>query len=129
MIRQPTADPFAWWREALSNSRLPRSEGDPRAGFYCRRKIKGGPLFPVHIYLEQPTDPETGELTGDETYQAEELGYSLDPVTIWTHCRPITKEQFDALVERHRVDPRMSNADLPIDLSEIPTRPSARAQF
>ena len=128
MIRQPTTwnDAHAWWHRALNDPRTPRHEADPQCGYYARRAVKGGPLIPVHVYLDQEIDPDTGELADDEMIRAEELGASKDPVPIWTHLRSITRDQYESLVERHRTDIDMQATQVAMDLGDKPTRPGGR---
>lgn len=125
MIRQPTpeADTLEWWRTALFDPRTPRHDGEPQCGFYTRRHFKGGPLVPVRVYLHQVTDPETGELTEPEEIRAEENGWPVDPVTAWTHLRPVPRDIFDALLEEHRTNPRMAATHAKLDLAATPMRP------
>ena len=122
-IRQPTADPMRWWRLAVMDPSTPRHDSDPQPGLYAHRYVTGGPLVPVEIRMVQELDPDTGELAADERLEADELGKPLNPATVWTHLRPITRSTFDALVERHRSDPRMAATHVPYDLSETPIRP------
>lgn len=124
-IRQPTSwhTAHAWWRAALRDPRTPRHEGEPQPGYYARRAVKNGPLLPVRVFIDQRIDPETGELADDETIRAEELGRQIDPVRIWTHLRPISRAQHDALVDQHRVDHRMAATHAAIDITTQPMRP------
>ena len=73
----------------------------------------------------QITDPDTGELTEPERYSAEQDGASFDPCPIWTHCRPITANDFHDLTERHSSLPLMAATHAPVDLSVTPIRPGA----
>lgn len=126
MMRQPTpdAEAYAWWHRALADPRTARHDAEPQPGFYTRRAVKNGPLLPVHVYLRQEIDPETGELMADEEIAAEELGWSLNPYRSWTFLRPVSREEFDALVERHRSDERMAATHTAYDVAETPTRPT-----
>lgn len=125
MIRQPTpeAEAYRWWRQALVDASTPRHDGEPQPGFYKRRMVKGGPWVPVEIRLEQEIDPETGELVADEYLAAEQLGWSQDPVRIWTHLRPIPRDEYDDLLERHRAEDRMAATHVAFDVSETPILP------
>ena len=119
----PENELYAWWSRAIANKCTPRHDADPQCGYYARREVKGGPLLPVHVFMEQEIDPETGELAADEVIRAEELGWSKDPVPLWTYLRPISREQYDALVERHRTDDAMQSTHVALDLGDKPTRP------
>jgi len=125
MIRQPTpeADQYRWWRAALADPRTPRHDGQPQPGFYRRCAVKNGPWLPVCVWLDQPIDPETDELTGDEILRAEQLGWEIDPARHWLSLRPITQEAFEALVEIHRTEARMATTHVEYDVAETPTRP------
>ena len=128
-IRQPTRDPLKWWRFALMDPRTARHDADPQAGFYVRRAVRGGPLLPVEVRLVQEIAPATGELTADERLEAEELGRRIDPFRIWTHLRPVPVEEFEALVERHRVDERMAATHVAFDLAATPMRPTKGVRY
>lgn len=125
MIRQPTPEAvaYAWWRQALADPRTPRHDAEPQPGFYTRRAVKHGPLLPVRVFLRQEVDPATGELTDDERIEAEQLGWSIDPYRNWTFLRPITRDEYEALVERHRSMAEMAATHAPINLSETPIGP------
>lgn len=128
MIRRPTS-PFkatAWWRGMVENGQAPFHiyDDEPQCGFYARRYVRGGPLVPVRVFLRQDIDPETGELMNPEEIVAEELGWEKDPSRFWTYLKPISREEYDALVEQHRTDTRMAATHAPINLHETPTRPS-----
>ena len=124
MIRQPTINPLAWWERALADPMTPRHEGDPQPGFYARRAVRGGPLIPVRVTLHQDVDPATGELRADEVIAAEELGRPINAAAIWTHLRPIPREEYDALVSRHQGDARMAATHVAVSISDTPTRPT-----
>lgn len=127
MIRQPTsdADAYAWWEAAIAGHRPPRYDGYPQAGFYKRRARRDAPWIPIEIRLRRETDPETGELTEPEEFEAVELGYSRDPVALWLSCRPIPREEFDELVHRHETMQVMAATHAPVDLSDTPILPGA----
>lgn len=125
MIRQPTSRLAAlrWWRQAIADPSTPRHDGEPQAGFYRMRKVKGGPFLPVEIRIASVTDDE-GELTEPETIEAEVNGWPEDAERIWTYCTPISRAEFMALQERHRTLDVMAS-DEAIDLSETPILPGA----
>lgn len=122
--RRPRTDAElrAWWRAAIADPRIPRHDGDPQPGLYVMRMTKGGPWVPVRIWAEQETD-ETGELSAPVKILAVRNKEIVDPGEIWTHCRPVTEEQFERTVafrdnNSHRFSDRES-----IDLSRTPTMP------
>lgn len=122
MMRRPTpaARLFAWHTEALRNPDLPRHPDLAECGFYKRRMVRGGPWIPVRIMVEREIDPETGELAGPETLVALVDGRRDDPLRHWTHLRPITKAEFEALQYRQSLIPAMSDTETPMDLTKEP---------
>lgn len=130
MIRQPTSfsRAYAWHAAALRGEPVTRHDGIPEAGFFRMRRVKGGPFVPVRIWIERDIDPDTGELAAPERYRAEVEGLPADPESIWTYLTPISRADFDALVERHRSDDRMAASMVPLDLSGTPTLPPRREE-
>lgn len=125
-MRQPTPyrDIYAWWQAATSGQRPPMHDGLPECGWFKRRWVKGGPWVPARIYLEREIDPETGELTSDERLRIEIEGLDGgDPAEHWTYLTPITRAEFDHLIDYRLRDSRMLDARRKIDLSETPTAP------
>lgn len=126
MIRQPSSASqiYGWHRAALRGENPPRHEGEPQAGWYKRRMVKGGPWVPVRIFVDRDIDPETGELTRDEALRIEVEGIDKgDPADQWTHLTPISREEFDHLTDYRLRDSRMLDTMRQIDLSETPTAP------
>lgn len=126
MIRQPStfSQLYAWHRKAVACQQPDTHDGLPEAGWFKRRLIKGGPWVPVRIYLEQDIDVETGELASDEVLRIEVEGLDAgDPASHWTYLRPISRAQFEHLMDYRLRDTRMLDARQPIDLSEQPTFP------
>lgn len=121
MIRQPTslAAQYSWWRAYLNGDEPPRHEGDPHCGWYKYRAVKNGPFIPVRIWLDQVLDMETGELAADERMRCEALGYSRDPVALWTYLRPITRQNYEELCRMHRDIDQMAATHAPINIQEI----------
>lgn len=85
---------YEFYYAALENSAevgksLPVHEGDPQAGFYRKRKFKGGPFVPVAIWR----DGESMVALCDEK--------SADPAELWTFvCRnPITEAAYHKAVK------------------------------
>lgn len=128
MMRQPTpfTEAFAWHRAAVAGGHVELHDGLPQAGFFRMQRVKGGPFVPVRIFIMRETDPDTGELTEPERFVAEVEGLRADPVAIWSYLTPISRADFDALVERHRSDDAMAATMVPLDLSKTPTLPPRR---
>lgn len=121
MIRQPTPREaqYAWWNRTISGERAPRLEDEPQPGFYKRRFVRGGPFVPVEIFLEQVTDPETGELAEDERLRALVNGERRDPVSVWPYCRAITVDEYDGLTGAHAQIPDMAATHVAVSLVQM----------
>lgn len=130
MIRQPTSfsQAYAWHRRAIAGLPVDRHDGLPEAGFYRMRKVKGGPFVPVRIWIEAEMDPVTGDLIAPERFRAEVEGLPADPEGIWTYLHPISRDEFDALIEMHRSNDAMAATMVAMDLSQTPTLPPRRQQ-
>lgn len=79
----PREDVYRWHSAALRGERPPIHDSTPHAGWYLARLVNRGALLPGSIWLLQPTDPETGELIGDEEFRAELLGEPWEPNDAW----------------------------------------------
>lgn len=126
MIRQPTHPDaaYAWWRRSVSGERVPRFEDEPMPGYFKRRMVRGGPFVPVAIWIDQETDPETGELTAPEKLRAIVNGRPVDPMHVWAYARPISRDEYDALTGiRDRIE-EMAATHAAVDLGQMaPLRP------
>lgn len=122
MIRRPStaAQLFAWWNDALADPNTVRHDGIPECGWFKRRFVKGGPWVPVRIYVRREIDPETGDLTGPEVLSADVDGRICDPVDHWTHLKPISREEYNALLYRASMVPGMSDNRQKLDLTKGP---------
>ena len=121
MIRQPTskASQYEWWRRAVAGERMARVEDEPQCGFYRMRRTRGGPFVPVEIEMIQEICPVTGELTADERLVAFENGRPVDPLTIWTHVRPISAAEYDGLTGARATIPDMADEKQSLELSRM----------
>lgn len=94
-MRRPTPREhvYDWHSRAIRGERMPIHDSTPHAGWYLARLQARGAYVPGSIWLEQPTDPDTGELIGDEVYRAEILGEprDADDAWLWLAKRPICK--------------------------------------
>lgn len=133
-MRQPTPDAviYAYWRRATGQvvtdpaelrHLAQRHDEDPEAGFYRVRLRKGAPWAPVRIWMDQPVDPETGELDGPETMHCEMDGRRLFAFDRWwLSFHAITETAYAALLaERDRPDAvgdMMRATAAPVDLSK-----------
>lgn len=128
MIRRPTSftAAHAWHNAATQGLPADRFDGLPEIGWFKMQRVKGGPFVPVRIFIEREIDPDTGDLIAPEQYAAEVEGLRADAAAIWTYLTPISRAEFNALVERHRSDDAMAATMVPLDLSKIPTLPPRR---
>ena len=99
MMRTPTpqADIYRWHWKAMNGLEPEIHEIEPEAGWFRMRLIKGGPFVPVEIWVDQVIDAETGELAEDEWLLCTVNGTMRNPLSVWTQCRPISKDEFDAM--------------------------------
>ncbi|WP_339820675.1 hypothetical protein [uncultured Paracoccus sp.] len=123
-MRRPTTEPeaYRWWRDTLAGLRPARHEDDPQCGFYKTRVVRGGPWVGVAIWLEQDIDPETGELTAPETFAAICNGQNRRPEWIrrnWTYFRPISADDYDALIGFQSSISEMAATNARLDLAAM----------
>lgn len=123
MIRRPTplAALLDWHRRAVAGLNPPIHGDVPECGWYKRRLVKGGPWVPVRIWIERDIDPETGELTNPERLVCDENGTPRDPMSVWTHLTPISREDYEAMLFRPAI-PFGTDPKQPIDLTRSPIK-------
>ena len=128
MIRQPSSigQLYRWHHDALAGRCPEIHDGIPECGWFKMRRVKGGPWVPVEITCESVTDPDTGELTEPEKLIATVEGQRQEADRLWTYLHPISRDEFTALVTRHRQDGRMAATMVPMNLSDTPQRPPRR---
>ena len=128
----PHDELYRWHRNALLGVYgEPTTEfnENPECGFFKRRLVKDGPFVPARIWMHQPTDPETGDLVGDETLQCEVDGQFADAEQQWSwlNGNPITEAEFNYLTElrrwseQHAPDEPYANPRQPTDWLRVPT--------
>lgn len=106
-MRRPTSpeEAYRWHNAALAHIAKngtgtrngPRiSENEPQCGWYLRKLVKNGAFVPCRIWLEQPIDAATGELTGPEQMLCEVDGKRRNPLDEWTWicAKPISEDDF-----------------------------------
>jgi len=102
-MRNPTPHSvlYDWHMRAIRGEKV-RYTHAPECGWFVTRYIPRGAPIPASIYMEQPTDPETGELIGDEVFRAEILGAPMDAEEAWLRLakRPICRLYYLELVGR-----------------------------
>lgn len=127
----PLADQLSWWRNALLGiygDEGPHIGEEPQCGWFKRRLVKGGPFVPARIWLYSPTDPETGDLVGDEVLQAEVDGNYADPEQQWSwlNGNPITEAEFKYLTanrawtSEHAPHEPYANPREPVNWLDVP---------
>ena len=125
MIRQPSTyvQLYGWWLDAVRTGLVAMVEDEPPCGFYKTRKVRGGPWVPVQISVLRILDG-FGELADDERLVAQEGvdGQKFRAERIWTSLRPISREEYDALIEAHRTDPVYQATHAPADITQVTTR-------
>lgn len=90
----------AWWRAALRGERPAIHAGQPQAGYFRRRLVKGGPWVPARIWIvEHRLDDGSDELGADTEYWAMVDGRLADAHDAWTWLcgQPIEKAEYDHL--------------------------------
>lgn len=91
----------------------------PHCGWWKYRFIKGGPWVPAMILLIQFV--EDGQLVADEE---EVIAIGMDPARTFTGFperarapRPISEEDYVALLHQHDTDPVMRATHAPVDIT------------
>lgn len=128
-MRRPTPRPalYDWHSRALAGLN-PVITQEPQCGWYKRKLVKGGVFVPARIWMVQPVDFETGELTSDEFLQAEVNGNFADPEDCWSWVcgNPISEAEFRYLTARiehavrHEPEDPFADARKPVDLNKTP---------
>lgn len=100
-MRRPTplTELYRWHRESLAGKK-PQITSEPQCGFFKRTMVKGGAPVGARIWMEQPTDPDTGELVGDEVMRCDVGGKERDPTDewVWLADYPISEADYLYLV-------------------------------
>lgn len=124
-MRRPTPRTvlYAWHSAMMRGQRPPTHDGEPECGWFKTRLVKLGPWVPARIWCEREIDPATGELTEDEVLRCDVGGERRNPERAWTFLKPISREDYDALVLRVASNARMAATLAPYDLTQEPARP------
>jgi hypothetical protein len=112
-----------WWLDAVAGREPPRHDGLPECGYFRMQHVKNGPYVPVRVTLSQDIDHDTGELAAPERHIATYEGRTIDAALIWDRLDPISRDEYEQLVEVISRDDRMAASMVALDLSETPTRP------
>jgi hypothetical protein len=107
-MRTPSASLYEWHTRALTHFAAVGSlrgfagihEDEPHPGWYRRRIASRGAWLPASVSVEQPIDPETGELLGDEVWRCEVAGEARDLAEEWTWLagQPISHEAYMSML-------------------------------
>lgn len=126
-MRRPSteAELYDWHARALRGEPVPIHVNEPHCGWFKTKFVRGGPWVPARVWCAQEIDPETGELTGDETLLCEVDGQRRDPVAAWvSFCGgAISRAEYEALLRERDVNPTMAATMVRVDLSRNPVRP------
>jgi hypothetical protein len=71
----------------------------PEPGYYITRLVKGGPLVPVLIWLEDGERDEAGDLLGDQRLMCLVNGEPRDPMQEWAHLKPCSADVWKYMTE------------------------------
>jgi hypothetical protein len=126
MRREPSSHDklYAWHTAALAHvakaGTMKGFEGrivadDPQCGWFRRRLVKNGPWVPARVFYDQPINPETGELEGDEVLICEVAGERRNPADEWTWLanHPISQEEYLSMVSSAFAEPAGNSTNLP----------------
>lgn len=108
---------YQHWNEALNDRHPAVEEGSPKCGFYKKRKYKNGPWLPIAIWKQQEVN-EVGKAQEEEYFVAMCDGQEVDPVEIWSWCKPITEAAFNHLTDPQPDAPIETLIEAGIDLNE-----------
>lgn len=108
-MRRPTTEEVAYrWHAAMLEAQVtggkgpPIHENDPQCGFFMKKRTnhRDSDFVPCRIFLESPTDPVTGELTGPEVMRCEIDGRRVDVSGMWTWLagRPISEDRYMEMI-------------------------------
>lgn len=107
-------------RRLLSGERISLDINAPQPGYYQRRLVKGGPMVPAKIWLEEDVD-EVGDLMADQRLLCLVDGQPCDAVDQWTWLagRPISREDYEFMV----ADSTWCKSYAPHEPKANPTKP------
>lgn len=91
-------DNYAWWKAALAGEKPGIHEGDPNAGYYKTKLVRGGHWIPVAIWWSIPKGAE--KVPENERLFAKQGQKIVNPFDIWTRVctKPITSEKYWQMV-------------------------------
>ena len=103
----------------------PIYDGEPQAGHYRTRRVRGGPWLPVIVWWHQGERDEAGDLLEDEGYRCEIDGERVNAYLRWTSVagHPIDAATFRRLsrlrdwADNHAPEDPYAAPGQPIDLN------------
>ena len=104
-MRQPTsrAEVYRWY-DAVMRGEFVQITGEPQAGWFRRKLVKGGPFVGARIWMHQVLDHD-GLLADDERLRCEVNGREVfNVVDQWTYLagNPISEDEFSHLLRLSR---------------------------
>jgi hypothetical protein len=79
--------------------------GKPKPGFYAARLQPFCPRVAVRMWMEPALDDEGRKADRPDKLVCKVIGDWVAPTDIWSRCREITAEEYEALVESQPEDP------------------------
>ena len=123
-MRRPTplAEQLAWWRNATETGDGTVIGDQPRCGWFkVREKARSKTWLPARIWLEQPVDWETGDLTAPETFvlQIAEQTWTDEMAVAerWLWLRPATVKEWQWLTARLALHRNLNGTERPTFIS------------
>lgn len=110
-------DLYEHWNLAINGKRPGVQLDEPKCGFYRTRQYKDGPWQPVAIWMQQEVG-EGGTPLDDEYLVATRDGQQVNPIDIWSWCKPINEDAFNYLTNPEQETPIETQLAAGVDLTE-----------
>lgn len=114
-FRQPTplAEQLAWWRNAVDTGDPSISGDEPRCGWFkVRERAWSKNFLPARIWLNQPIDWQTGQLSGPERHvlQIADRVWTDEMLVAerWLYLRPVQIQEWRWLLARRALHVQLS---------------------
>jgi hypothetical protein len=96
--RSVTCNESLWWQDAVDcGLEMPRQADQPQCGYYRTRAVKGGPWVAAAIWAERMSEDEPWRMFASIGNYPHGMGFTVDPLMIWTRCDPISVTDWLAL--------------------------------
>lgn len=119
-MRRPTplAAQLAWWRNAVETGDGSVSGDEPRCGWFkVRERAWSKNFLPARIWLHQPMDWLTGELSGPEEFVLQiaerQWTHDLTVAERWLHLRPVPIPEWEWLRARRALHRHLTGTTRP----------------